>query len=119
MPSIANARPCGLSARLAARRCAFLLIGFGALASTASRASASVDEHGWAVPLIGRLTAENAADGRTARRAKRLSATRGQHGQNPHHHLARATSDRAPAMRRAVVHATGEAAPEWRPHAAH
>ena len=120
MPSIANARRGGLSARSAARRCAFLLIGFGALASTGSRASASVDDHDWAAPSIGRLTAEEAGDGRTTRRARRLRASRRQHGRSAHHHLARDTPDRTPAMRHAVVHdATGEATPGWHPHAVH
>jgi hypothetical protein len=118
MPSIANARRRRLSASSAARRCAFLLIGFGALASTASRASAAVDEHDWAVPLIGRLSAEDAGDGKAAR-PRRLGANRHPHVRNAHHRLPRATADHAPAMRHAVVHdAKGEAAREWRAHAA-
>jgi Peptidase M15 len=119
MGSIANARLRSLSARSAARRCAFLLFGLAALAGTASRASAAVDERVRAAPSIGRLVAEDAGS-RATRRARRLRGKRRQYGRSSYRHLAAGTPDHVLAMRHAVAYAAaGEAAQQWRPHAVH
>ena len=118
MGSSANARLRGLSARSAARRCAFLLFGLAALAGTASRASAAVDGGDRAAPSIGRLAED--AGSRATRRARRHGGKRRHYGGSAYRHLAAGTPDHALAMRHAVVYAAaGEAAREWRPHAVH
>ena len=117
MPSIVHARRRGLSARSAARRCAFLLFGLAALAGSASGASAAVDEDERAAPSIGRPMAEGAGEARATRRARGLRARRRHHGRSAYRRLAAGTPDHAPAMRHVGHAAAGEAAREWHPHA--
>ena len=110
MPSIVHARQRGLSARSAARRCAFLLFGLAALAGSASGASAAVDEDERAAPSIGRPMAEDAGEARATRRARGIRAKRRQHGRSAYRRLAAGTPDHAPAMRHVAHAAAGEAA---------
>jgi len=129
MRSIAHAHLRGRSARSAARRGVLLLIGLAAIVGTASGAAAAVDKDGRAVPSM-RRTAE-ARDLRATKRARSLRADRRRHGRSAHRRLdstapghalvtRHVPAFHAPALRQAMAHeAAGEAAREWRPHAAH